>query len=98
MKRYILLVAFAIVWINPIYSQFSKYHLMKDASAVLSPRSTDYHRRLDSESVHLFRKPFVNIRYVKYKDRKVRRCCFLRPPVAGRIKSADMSDCDRKTS
>jgi len=68
MKRYILLVAFAIVWINPIYSQFSKYHLMKDASAVLSPRSTDYHRRLDSESVHLFRKPFVNIRYVKYKS------------------------------
>lgn len=42
MKRYILLVAFAIVWINPIYSQFPKYHLMKDASAVLSPRSADY--------------------------------------------------------
>ncbi len=70
MKRYVLLIVFAIVWISPIYSQFPEYHLMKDAGAVLTPRSADYHRQLDSESARLFHRPFVNIRYVKYKDHK----------------------------
>lgn len=68
MKKYFIMAIAVSIGINAAYSQFPEYHLMKDASAVLTPRSADYHKRLDLESVQLFRKPFVNIRYVKYKD------------------------------